>query len=43
MALSAKVEPTERSMPSDKMTQVMPTAIRPLKVAWRKRLVKLLG
>ena len=33
MADSAKTEPTDRSMPSERMTQVIPMAIRPLKLA----------
>ena len=33
IALSANTEPTDRSMPSDRMTRVIPKAIRPLKDA----------
>ena len=42
IALNAKVDPTERSIPSDKITHVIPKAISPLKDACLSRFKKLL-
>ena len=40
---SARIEPTDRSMPPVRMTSVMPTATMPLLETWRSTLDRLPG
>ena len=39
---SARIEPTDKSIPAVRMTNVMPTAMMPLMVDWRRTLTILL-
>ena len=43
MPTSARIEPTERSMPAVSTTNVMPTATTPVSEAWRATLIRFPG